>query len=389
MTLTLPLTRRHALTLGTAALAGCLGLEPDDDRPEGDDLGITAEPVLTDLDTPWDLAFLDENEAFLSERPGRISRVDFGTGERETVLEPDAAEQGEGGLLGLAVGPGNPDDQLYAYYTTESGNRVMRYDLDGSTEPAVSPIVDGIPAARIHNGGRIAFGPEGDLWVLAGDANEPDLAQNPGSMAGSVLRVTPEGEPSDANPGFDEPRCYTIGHRNPQGIDWLADGTPVIAEHGPDARDEISRLVAGGNYGWPAARDGDEYPDTDYVRPLVNTGPDETWAPSGMSVHEDSPPESDERLLLAGLRSQQLIVVDLFEEDDQLPEEGTRYDEDWMDDAYTAVARRSLQDELGRIRHIGRAPDGDLYAITSNRDGRAGGPFPRDDDDVLVRLNVR
>lgn len=388
-------TRRRAVAaLGTAAFAGCLGLEPDEDRPEGVDLGLAVDPLLTGLDTPWDLTFSGEDEAFVSERPGRISRVDLGNGERETVLESDATERGEGGLLGLALGPGDLDDRLYAYYTTQGDNRVVRYDLDGSTEPEAETIVEGIPSARIHNGGRIAFGPEADLWILAGDANDTDLAQNPDSMAGSVLRVTPDGEPSDANPGFDEPRCYTIGHRNPQGIDWLSDDTPVIAEYGPTARDEISRLTAGGNYGWPAARDGDEYSDSDYDRPLVNTGTEETWAPSGISIYEngngdgDANSESSGRLLVGGLRSQQVIVIDLFEGDEELPEEGTRYEDRWMDDGYTAVSRRTLQDELGRIRHVGQAPDGDLYAITSNRDGRAGGQFPRDEDDVLVRLTT-
>lgn len=371
-------TRRRVLSaLGAASLAGCLS---GDDETETDPASVETEAILTGLDTPWDLAF-DDGAIYLSERPGRISRVV--DGERETVVEPDATENGEGGMLGLAL---DPDAQfLYAYYTRESENRVVRYALETFDEPET--ILEGVPAASIHNGGRIDFGPEGDLWVLTGDADDPDLAQEPTSLAGSVLRLTPEGEPA---PGTDlpDPRIYTYGHRNPQGIAWLADGTPVIAEHGPSARDEVNRLVQGANYGWPAARDGEEYPGTDFARPLVNTGSGVTWAPSGIVHYTGDEVETwQDRLLIGGLRSQQLITLSLSEPDEEPPEGGTTYDDEWLDDTYTATATAALEGEIGRIRHVTRGPDG-LYAITSNRDGRAHGRFPREGDDVLVRLST-
>lgn len=370
-------TRRELLaTLGAAGLAGCLDA---DGETASDATGLEVETVLAGLDTPWDLAF-GEAGIYLSERPGRISLVSGD--DRETLVEPDATEEGEGGMLGIALGP--DEGSLYAYYTHESGNRVVRYDLGSGGPGEPDPIVEGIPAASIHNGGRIAFGPEGDLWVLTGDADEADLAQDPESLAGAVLRVTPEGEPA-AGTDLPDPRVYTYGHRNPQGIAWLEDGTPVVTEHGPSARDEVSRLVAGGNYGWPEARDGGEYPETDFARPLVNTGPDVTWAPSGMSYYTGDGIEGwARRLLIGGLRSQQLVTVSLTEPGEE-PPEGTTYDEEWLDDAYTATTTAALEGELGRIRHVAAGPDG-LYVITSNRDGRASDGFPREEDDVLARL---
>ncbi|MCL7418510.1 MAG: PQQ-dependent sugar dehydrogenase, partial [Halalkalicoccus sp.] len=357
-------------------LAGCLS---GDGETEADPTTVQTETVLTGLDTPWDLAF-DDGAIYLSERPGRISRVL--DGERETLVEPETTEDGEGGMLGITLGPDG--GFLYAYYTRESENRVVRYDLDSFERP--EPILEGIPAAEIHNGGRIDFGPEGDLWVLTGDADDPDSAQDPRSLAGSVLRLTPEGDPV-AGTDLPDPRIYTYGHRNPQGIAWLADGTPVIAEHGPSARDEVNRLVEGENYGWPAARDGEEYPGTEFARPLVNTGPDVTWAPSGMVHYTGDEVEGwQDRLLIAGLRSQQLVTLSLTDPDEE-PPEGTAYDEEWLDDAYTATTTAALEGEIGRIRHVAEGPDG-LYAITSNRDGRAYGRFPREEDDVLVRLSA-
>lgn len=377
-------SRRAVLAAGAVSLAGCLSTHTEREN-DGTPAPVDPQRVLTDLDTPWDVAFDADGVAYLSERGGRISRVE--NGERTTLFSPDAVtESGEGGSLGLAIHP--EGGRLYSYHTAGDENRVMAYDLAAiDPEGTATPILTGIPAARIHNGGRIDFGPGGDLWVLAGDASTPDLAQDPGSPAGSVLRMTPAGEPADANPGFEEPRNYTIGHRNPQGIDWLPDGTPLITEHGPSARDEINRLVGGENYGWPDARDGGGYPGTAYAQPLVNTGPDETWAPSGATWYAGGEVlEWSGRLLVGGLRSRRLLAVGLFGPGEELPQEGTRYDADWLDDAYTAVATRTLTGELGRIRHVQRGPGGALYAITSNRDGRATGRFPREGDDVLVRL---
>lgn len=371
--------------------------ETDDWEPaEGSPLEASLEPevVAEGLEIPWDVAFADDGTIHLTERTGRVVRLD-GDEVEEVVTLADVDTTAHAGPLGLTFHP-TETDLLYIYYTAKSGsdsvNRVARYDL-ASDDPDASAevVVDDIPAGTIHNGGRIRFGPEGDLWIPTGDTDRAGLARDPESLAGKVLRVTPDGEPAEANPDDPEadPRIYTRGHRNPQGLAFLPDGTPVITEHGPSARDEVNLLRAGGDYGWPDARDGEEYPDSEYDRPVVNTGPDETWAPSGAAFYTgDEIPVWRNRLLVSGLFSQRLTIVTLTDDESTAPtdEEGTFYDEEWMDDRYVATAHHTLEDVLGRLRHVAQGPDGGLYVLTSNRDGAAQGEFPKERDDVLVRL---
>ena len=439
-----PRSRRQVLAvLGALSVAGCTAYFTDDTEstpattPTPDPNGTPADPafdpdwepasgspleadvtvevLVENLEIPWDIAFDPDGGLFLTERTGRVSRFD--ETELETIREPEDAidagavepgdeerpwwvEGGEGGTLGVAVHPSYPDPSyVYVYYTATSGgsirNRVVRYDVSDTDPNGTSEVVvDDIPADTIHNGGRIDFGPEGYLWILTGDAGEESLSQDPDSLAGKILRTTPSGEPAPDNPELDDadPRIFTTGHRNPQGISWLPDGTPIVTEHGPSARDEIILLRPGANNGWPEARDEEDYVGSGYGSPLVNTGPGDTWAPSGCTVYTgDVIPEWHNRLLVGGLVSQQLVVVTLTRPDGELPPldgDSTRYDADWLDDEYVATAHRVLEDELGRIRHVAQSPSGELYAITSNRDGRAERGFPTDSDDVLVRLTV-
>jgi aldose sugar dehydrogenase len=409
-----------AIGASSVALSGCLDEGPTADLPSDDSGGDEPFEVLVqNLEVPWDVTAAPTGELFLTERTGRLLRFD-GEG-LEALVEPEDAidaealdpgaeespwwvEGGEGGTLGVAVDPDYPDPTfVYVYFTSEEGvNRVVRFDAE-SGDPGGSRevIVDGIPAETTHNGGRIAFGPDDRLWICTGDAERLDETRDPASLAGKVLRVTTEGEPAEGNPdlGSDaDPRVYTLGHRNPQGIDWLPDETPVLAEHGPSARDELNVLVPGGDYGWPDTRgppgDDREGPYDEFeevVPPLVNTGPTTTWAPSGLCYYGgDAVPEWEGRLLVAGLRSQRLHVVAVAEGDDPPEVEGedaTRYDEGWYYEGLTAASYGALSGELGRIRHVEES-EGDLYAITSNRDGRTDeeDPFPTDRDDVLVRL---
>jgi len=373
--------------------------EADPDRWEAADgspreANVEVEIVATDLEIPWDAVFAADGSIYLSERDGRVVRT--GGGDATEVATPeDVHTVGNAGSLGLALHP-EGEDLLYHYYTSRDGgprrNRVVRYDLAADAPgDAAEVIVDGIPGGVIHNGGDIRFGPEGDLWIPVGDGKQEDRPLDPDSLGGSVLRVTPDGDPTGDAPYVDggDPRIYTYGHRNPQGVSWLPDGRPVVTEHGPTGRDEVNLLVPGGNYGWPEARDRGGYAGTDFRRPVVNTGPDETWAPSAATFYTgETVPEWRNRLLVPGLRSQRLNVVTLTRPDGDLPpaDSATRYDGDWFDGDYVATAHPVLEDELGRIRRVIQGPDDEVYVLTSNRDGRARGSFPKGRDDVLARL---
>ncbi len=396
--------RRQFLVAAAAGIAGCAApTAPDRTRTE-------TEILVENLEIPWDLAFAPTGELFLTERTGRILR--FAQGTVQPVATPESAidaealppgsdeggwwlEGGEGGVLGIAVHPSYPDPSfVYVYYTRQGAdgktNRVSRFDVE-APDPAATerPVVDGIPAGSVHNGGRIAVGPDDYLWITTGDSNEAALAQDGTSLAGKVLRVDLEGGGAPGNPGGDlDTRVYTLGHRNPQGLSWLPDGTPIVTEHGPTGHDEVNLLEAGANYGWPEARTREEYAGTDFHRPLVNTpGDAESWAPAGGTVYTgDQLPAWQGRFVFGTLFGQRIQVLTLSETADLSAPPDRRYDDEWLDDTYDVGVERAFEDELGRVRHVEQGPDGYLYAITSNRDARAQGRFPRSIDDVLVRL---
>lgn len=373
------------------------------------------ETLVENLEIPWDLSFAPNGELFVTERTGRLLRYE--SGDVVDVASPSAAidagsvepgadegswwvEGGEGGTMGVSAHPNYPDvPVVYLYYTANVGeddvvNRLSAFDVSAD-DPAVTEVsLLEAPANTIHNGGRIAFGPADYLWVCVGDANQKPKAADPSSLAGSVVRLTPEGEPAPGNPdrgGSADARIYTMGHRNPQGVNWLPDASPVAVEHGPGP-DEVNLLGDGGNHGWPDVRNPDEYRNSDVQPPVASTAIEETWAPSGCRFYAgDAVPDLRNRLLVGCLASQELRVVTLSNPDADLPplgETGVRHDEDWMDDRMVATTHSRLKNDLGRIRHVEQGPEGELYAIVTNRDGRASGDFPTERDDRLVRLRA-
>lgn len=375
---------------------------------------ISPTPLVENLEIPWDLSFASNGELFITERVGRIARfdgeevrtvarpadaIDAGALESGSEERPWWVTGGEGGTLGVAAHPEYPDpSHVYVYYTSERAgqkyNKVVRYDAEAdSPETTGEVIVDSIPANLYHNGGRLAFGPRNYLWVTTGDAGEPEKAQDPGTLHGKILRVTPAGDPAPDNPGLDDPRVFSYGHRNSQGVTWTPDHVVLASEHGPTGRDEVNRLVSGENYGWPEARRPEQYrANSRFHRPLLNTGGGPSWAPTGCVFYTgDAVPAWRNRLVVGTLVAQHVNVITLTPPDGQLPPldgDSERYQADWYDDAYVATSHKLLPDVLGRVRLVTQGPDGELYAITSNRDGRAEGKFPRETDDVLVRFDA-
>jgi glucose/arabinose dehydrogenase len=323
--------------------------------------GVPGAPteVATDLPVPWSIAQLPDGEVLVSLRDeARVVRVspDAGVSDVPSTGDdgrvPGVTPAGEGGLLGLALSPSFDDDALvFAYRTAAEGNEVVRMRLDGDrlSEPEV--VLSGIPKARVHNGGRLAFGPDGMLYVTTGDAGDSDASQDLDSLGGKILRVTTGGDPAPGNP-FDASPVWSYGHRNVQGIGWDAADRMYASEFGQNTLDELNLIEAGGNYGWPLVEGGGGAPE--YVDPLVTWSPDEA-SPSGIAVTGDA-------VYLAALRGQRLWRVPLSDGTVGTPE------------AY-------LDGELGRLRDVATTPDDELLVLTNNTTGD-----PREGDDRLVRL---
>lgn len=375
---------------------------------------LAVETLVSGLDIGWDLSFTPNGDVFVTERTGRLLR--YTDGEVVGVASPADAidagsieagsdenswwvEGGEGGTMGVAAHPNYPDvPVVYLYYTATAEdnettvNRLAHIDVSADDPAESTTTILEAPADTIHNGGRIAFGPENYLWVCVGDAGQQELAADPSSLLGSVVRVTPSGDPAPGNPdrGSEaDPRMYSMGHRNPQGINWLPDASPLAVEHGPGP-DEVNLLGDGGDHGWPSTREPEEYAESEFRPPVASTVFERTWAPSGCVFYTGAGvPSLQNRLLIGCLASQELKIVTLTPPDTERPplaETGVRHSGDWLDDRFVATTHSRLRDELGRIRHVEQGPDGELYAITSNRDGRAGDGFPTERDDRLVRL---
>ncbi len=316
--------------------------------------------VAKNLEIPWAIAFLPDGSILVTERPGRVRLIDKeGNLQKEPIAEISEVKLiAESGLHGIALHPNfKVNNFVYLYYTygqngDQTQNRVSRFAFDGQSFSQEKIIVEGIPGAQFHDGGRIKFGPDGFLYITTGDALEPSLAQNTDSLAGKILRVTDEGKSALGNPF--ENSTYSYGHRNPQGIAWDKDGRLWATEHGSSATDELNLIEIGKNYGWPTIR-GDQS-QADMQSPVIQSGSD-TWAPAGLAYLDGS-------LFFVGLRGQTLFEAKI--------ENGS----------VTLVEH--LKGQLGRLREVVVGPDNMLYITTSNRDGRG---VPTSDDDRIIRIN--
>ena len=304
--------------------------------------------------TPWGVAFLPDGSALISSRRSdEIVRLTPEGAVTSVGTVPGLAlDTDEGGMLGLAIPPGRAD-VLYAYMTAASDNRVVRMSFDGERLGSPEVVVTGIEKGRNHNGGRIAFGPDGFLFISTGDAAKPELAQDPESLNGKILRVDADGNPAPGNPFGNA--VYSYGHRNIQGLAFDSEGTLWATEFGADATDELNRIEAGSNYGWPIV-EGD-VDDPRFARPFAWWSPTSAASPSGLAI-------LDNVAYIGAHRGQALFVVPLAG-----PEGGETF--------------RLFENEFGRIRTVQLAPDGALWITTTNRDGYL---QPEESDDRIIRV---
>ncbi len=329
------------------------------------------EVVAAKLEVPWTIAFAPDGRLLFTERVGRVKVI---TGnETATLLQLSVAASGEGGLLGLALDPDfAANHHVYVYYTYRDGqnqlwNRVSRLEEKNSSLLNETVIVDGIPGATIHDGGRIKFGPDGKLYIGTGDAARSQLAQDLNSLAGKILRVNPDGSAPSDNPYPNSP-IYSYGHRNVQGLAWHPSTKTLFAtEHGSSAHDEINLIEPGKNYGWPTIIGKGNNPN--YTDPVYETGT-VTWAPSGACTYDGSRfAQLRGKLLVATLRGQHMSIVS------------------FDPPSYRTVSStvNLYQDVFGRLlREVVQGPDGYLYLTTSNRDGRGA---PAEQDDRILRIS--
>ncbi len=333
--------------------------EPEGESAQAGPVEVETSVVATGLAAPWGLDFLPGGEALVTERDSaRLLLLDpSGTIEEVQTLPADGS--GEGGLLGVAVSPTYDEDGLvYAYYTTAEDNRVVRFRLGEEPEP----ILTGIPVNTYHNGGRIEFGPDGLLYVGTGEAGDKPISQDVSSLGGKILRVNPDGTVPADNP-FPRSPVYSYGHRNVQGLAWDESGALYATEFGQNTYDEVNRIEPGGNYGWPEVEGTGGEPE--FIDP-VSTWATSEASPSGAAILKGgSIPQWEGDFFMAGLRGQRLWRLDL-------------------DGAGNVAGREELlPGEAGRLRLVTQAPDGSLWVLTNNRDGR-GTPGP--DDDRILRL---
>ena len=322
----------------------------------------TAEILVTNLDKPWAIAFADER-IFVSEKSGKIHVVTPSGKLDSPLISLQTPEIFGGGLLGITTHPDFENNHyLYAYYTYEENenlwNKVIRITEENSKAVEVITILDKIPGSAFSNGGVIKFGPDGKLYVGTGSVSDySDEPQNLDSLAGKILRLNDDGTIPSDNP-FEKSYVFTLGHRNPTGLAWNSQGQMYATDSGPTKNDEINLIKAGSNYGWPEVQCFSKI--VNLVNPLECFDPG--LEPGGIIFYSGDKFDIDNQMILATQKATNLFKV-------QINDDGVNLDR--------------VLSGMGRIRDVGQGPDGYVYIITTNTDGKA---FPAPDDDKLLRI---
>jgi glucose/arabinose dehydrogenase len=328
--------------------------------------GVRVETVASGLRIPWEIAFMPDGGGLVTERPGTVRQLTpEGKLKPQPVARLQVSPQGEGGLLGLALDPEFTRNRyVYLYFTTLTEMRLERWRFARGRLRRQASLVNGIQSGQVHDSGRIAFGPDRRLYVATGDAGQPSLAQDPNSLNGKFLSLSPHQYRGKGG----RPQIVSSGNRNPQGFDWqMGTGRLFATEHGPsgfdgpEGYDEVNQIVQGHNYGWPAVigtgNPGFTDPIQLYQAPI---------APSGATFVKRPGSSWRGNFIFACLRGQELrrLVLD-----------GSRF----------VLDEPLFEGRFGRLRTVVEGPGGNLYVLTSNTDGRG---LPRPGDDRILRITL-
>ena len=332
--------------------------EPTTTTPTASTTSSTEPEIIqSNLRVPWEIVFLPDGDMLVTERAGVLKRF----GKTNANIKIDGVRQaGEGGLLGMVLHPDfEKNNFVYLYFTTSNlTNKVVRYKLGAESLAEPQTIIENIPGANNHDGGRIAFGPDNKLYITTGDAQVESRAQDTNSLAGKLLRLNDDGSTPSDNP-FNN-AVYSYGHRNPQGLGWDKDGQLWATEHGRSGSqtglDELNLIEKGKNYGWPVIQGDQTKPGME--TPKQNSGPTTTWAPADIAIVGNV-------LYFSGLRGESLYQTTL-------------------DGQSAAKLTANFAKQYGRIRALA-IHDGYLYFSTSNQDGRGS---PRPNDDKIYRFKI-
>jgi len=331
-------------------------------KPSTSPTGTDAVQIIaTNLQEPWGLAFGD-GKIFLTEKVGRVRVIDNGNLLNESVADLHVADVTDAGLLGITTHPDFLTNHfLYVYYTYKENdklwNKVLRITVPNDKISDAKVILDKIPGAEFDNGGTLKFGPDRKLYIGTGDATDEDSAQNLNSIAGKILRLNDDGSIPNDNP-FPNSPVYSYGHRNPQGLAWDDRGNLYETEEGPTKNDEINIIEKGKNYGWPSQEctGSNEYVNAILCYSL-------STEPAGIAYYNSEKIDLKNSLVLATLRGNILYQLTVHNGN--------------------VTSQKIILDGLGRIREVGVGPDGYLYILTGNTDGKG---FPDKKDDKLLRI---
>lgn len=322
----------------------------------------TIQILATNLEKPWALTFADD-KIFITERTGKIRVFKSDQILEEPLATLRTANIFDGGLLGIAVHPNFTNNHfLYVYYTYEENgtlwNKILKITESGNKLKDAITILDKIPGSKFSNGGVIKFGPDNKLYVATGAGSDSShAAQDLNSLSGKILRLNDDGSIPSDNP-FPNSLVYSYGHSNPRGMAWDKSGSLYVTEMGPSKNDEINLIIKGKNYGWPEQQCSGS---GDFVNAIECYDPE--IEPGGIVFYSGNKLEFKNDMIMASMKPEKLDRL-------KITDGKVEY-------------QKSILSGLGRIRDVNEGPDGYLYIITSNTDGKA---FPDSSDDKLVRI---